>query len=58
MKNSLAFCFLILTCAFSYAQNKCEKFKTGEFVNTENGIVKLVFSATIPFKQNNSMEKR
>ena len=40
MKNSLAFCFLILTCAFSYAQNKCEKFKTGEFVNTENGIVK------------------
>ncbi|WP_298518822.1 hypothetical protein [uncultured Kordia sp.] len=40
MKNVLTFCFLLVACTFSYAQNKCEEFKTGEFINTENGIVK------------------
>ncbi|MFK7749290.1 MAG: hypothetical protein AB8B65_12915 [Kordia sp.] len=40
MKNIITFCLLAFVCTFSYAQNKCKKFKTGEFVNIEDGIIK------------------
>jgi len=40
MKIFITLSLLIFIGTTLVAQNKCEKFKTGEFVNTENGIIK------------------
>lgn len=40
MKNIVLFLLLVLMCTASYSQEKCREFRTGEFQNEENGIVK------------------
>ena len=40
MKKHLLLSLLILVCGFSYSQENCRKFKTGDFQNFENGILK------------------
>ncbi len=40
MKRIILLSILILICGLSYSQENCDKFKTGEFQNIENGILK------------------
>lgn len=40
MKKNILVALLIMVCGFSYSQENCGKFKTGDFQNIENGILK------------------
>ena len=40
IKKTILISTLMLVCSFSYSQENCLKFKTGDFQNIENGIIK------------------